>query len=64
MKTHNMNNKNLGIGVLGIGVAMMILSPKEKLSVEEQTAGVMTYRGIGSWFVVIGGAMLLYNKFK
>lgn len=59
-----MNNKNLGIGVLGIGVAMMILSPKEKLSVEEQTAGVMTYRGIGSWFVVIGGAMLLYNKFK
>jgi hypothetical protein len=59
-----MNNKNLAIGVLGIGVAMMILSPKEKLSVEEQTAGVMTYRGIGSWFVVIGGAMLLYNKFK
>jgi hypothetical protein len=59
-----MKNKNLAIGVLGIGVAMMILSPKEKLSVEEQTAGVMTYRGIGSWFVVIGGAMLLYNKFK
>lgn len=57
-------NKNLAIGVLGLGVAMIVLSPKEKLSVEEQTAGVMTYKGIGSWFVVIGGAVLLYNKFK
>ena len=59
-----MNNKNLAIGVIGIGVAMMILSPKEKLSVEEQSAGVMTYRGIGSWFVVIGGGILLLNKLK
>ena len=57
-------NKNLAIGILGLGVAMIVLSPKEKLSVEEQTAGVMTYKGIGSWFVVIGGAVLLYNKFK
>jgi hypothetical protein len=59
-----MNNKNLAIGVIGIGVAMMILSPKENLSVEEKTAGVMTYRGIGSWFVVIGGGILLLNKLK
>jgi hypothetical protein len=57
-------NKNLAIGVLGLGLAMIVLSPKEKLSLEEQTAGVMTYKGIGSWFVVIGGAVLLYNKFK
>ena len=57
-------NKNLAIGLVGLGVAMMILSPKENLSVEEKTAGVMTYKGIGSWFVVIGGAVLLYNKFK
>ena len=59
-----MNNKNLAIGVVGVGLAMMILSPKENLSVEEKTAGVMTYRGIGSWFVVIGGGILLLNKLK
>lgn len=59
-----MNDKKLAIGLVGLGVAMMILSPKENLSVEEKTAGVMTYKGIGSWFVVIGGAVLLYDKLK
>lgn len=57
-------NKNLAIGTMGVGLAMMILSPKEKLSVEEQSAGVMTYRGIGSWFVIIGGLAYLYQKSK
>lgn len=57
-------NKNLAIGTMGVGLAMIILSPKENLSVEEKTAGVMTYKGIGSWFVVIGGLAYLYQKSK
>lgn len=57
-------NKNLALGTLGLGLAMIILSPKENLSVEEKTAGVMTYKGIGSWFVVIGGLAYLYQKSK
>ena len=59
-----MNNKNLALGTLGLGLAMIILSPKENLSVEEKTAGVMTYKGIGSWFVIIGGLAYLYQKSK
>lgn len=56
-----MKNKNLAYLSIAIGVSVMAIASKEKLSVEEQAAGVITNRDLGKYAILFGGAVLLYQ---
>jgi hypothetical protein len=59
-----MKNKNLAYLSIAIGVSVMAIASKEKLSVEEQAAGVITNRDLGKYAILFGGAVLLYQYFN
>ena len=58
-----MDKEKLAYGSLGVGMALLVFSPSETLSTEEKVAGVMTWRQMGTLFVLIGGAILLTKKY-
>lgn len=58
-----MDKEKLAYGSLGVGMALLVFSPTETLSTEEKVAGVMTWRQMGTLFVVIGGVILLTKKY-
>ena len=59
-----MENKKLAYLSIAIGVGVMAIASKEKLSVEEQAAGVITNRDLGKYAILFGGAVLLYQYFN
>lgn len=56
-----MKDKKIAYLSIGLGLTIMALSPKEKLSTEEKNAGVITYGNYGGWMVVFGGFLLAYQ---
>jgi hypothetical protein len=58
-----MDKEKLAYGSLGVGMALLVFSPTETLSIEEKVAGVMTWRQMGTLFVLIGGIALLTKKY-
>lgn len=58
-----MNNEKIAYGSLAVGLGLLVLSPSENLSTEEKVAGVMTWKQMGTLFVLIGGGLLLTKKY-
>ena len=58
-----MNNEKIAYGSLAVGLGLLVLSPSENLSTEEKVAGVMTWKQMGTLFVLIGGVMILTKKY-